>query len=170
MSGASRASRLLAVPDRDHDVGILDEELANQHISRLTVIALARKGHDLVGSLERLLEAVEFLAGREVLAIVLRLEGKQRADEIAARARADRGDLVGTARQRGVKKKLRLSVAAERILGFLELQGRFAKLAEDRVDGGPQVADDGCGQRSRTMSGNANIQDDGPWCGALGQR
>ena len=68
-----------------------------------------------------------------------------------------------------MKKELGFGLAAKGVLRLLQLQRRFAKLAENRVDGWTQVADDRRRQSSGTMSGNADIKDDGPWCGALGQ-
>jgi hypothetical protein len=130
---------------------------------------VAGKGHDLVGGLERLLEAVELLARREILAIIVRLEGKQGTDEIAARARTDRRNLIRPARKRGVEKELRFGFAAKSVLGFLQLQSCFAKLTEDCEDGRAQVADDGGRQGSGTMTSDSDIENDGPWCGALGQ-
>ena len=82
-------ARVLAVPDGDEDVGMGHDRSPDLDIGRFEVCAVAGQRDDFVGGGEGLLEAVELLAGGEVVAIFVRLEGKKSANEIAAGAGAE---------------------------------------------------------------------------------
>jgi hypothetical protein len=67
---------LLAIPDRDQDVGRTDERLTDEHVSPVRVSAITRQGHDLVSGLELEFELIELVAGFEIIAILVGVERK----------------------------------------------------------------------------------------------